>query len=156
MNFIKHHWFGIIISLFVTAFMLVFVLVLISPRQDLQKRGFIPCTETMANELFACQDNKVFCMVKTILQNSWCDTKVIGDGLKLWANGEQKTPWANYIFTPELAEPEIVDEGLAEFYDQTPDVEGSMNDLKKLNTKLENKVQKNELESKETNYDKQE
>ena len=156
MTFIKNHWFGLIISLFVFAFVLVFVLVMISPRQDLQKRGFIPCTEIMAGELLACEDNKAYCMVKAILKNSWCDTKVILSGVKLWSRGEQKTPWANYIFTPDLEEEEETDEGLEEFYEQTPDVEASMNNLKKLNQELENQVQNNQKEQKEINDDSQE
>lgn len=155
MTFLKNHWFGFILSLFVFAFVVVFVLVMISPRQDLQKRGFIPCTEILADELFACEKNKAVCMVKAILKNTWCDTKVIGEGAKLWADGKQKTPWENYLFTPELEDPEELDEGLEEFYEQTPDVEASMNNLKKLNLELEKQI-KEEQDQKEINDDKQE
>ena len=49
MTFLKHHWFGLILSLFMLAYLLVFVLVLLSPRYDMQKRGFIPCTGAACN-----------------------------------------------------------------------------------------------------------
>ena len=79
MTFLKHHWFGLILSLFMLAYLLVFVLVLLSPRYDVQKRGFIPCTETMAEQLIDC-DNGAWCMLKTIVRNGWCDAEVIGGG----------------------------------------------------------------------------
>ena len=94
MTFLKHHWFGLILSLFMLAYLLVFVLVLLSPRYDVQKRGFIPCTETMAERLIDC-DNGAWCMLKTIVRNGWCDAEVIGGGFRMWLRGEQKTPCLN-------------------------------------------------------------
>ena len=105
MTFLKHHWFGLILSLFMLAYLLVFVLVLLSPRYDVQKRGFIPCTETMAEQLIDC-DNGAWCMLKTIVRNGWCDAEVIGGGFRMWLRGEQKTPWANYLFEPEQPRPD--------------------------------------------------
>ena len=30
-----------------------------------------------------------------------CYASVMGEGVKLWLNGKQSTPWANYFFKPE-------------------------------------------------------
>ena len=54
MRFVKDHWFGLLVSIFVFFFLCVFALVLAAPHQDEQKRGFVPCTETMAEELRGC------------------------------------------------------------------------------------------------------
>ena len=146
MRFLKHHWFGLILSLFMLTYLLVFVLVLVSPRQDAQKRGFIPCTEAMAEQLISC-DNGVVCMLKTIVKNGWCDAEVIGTGFKKWLRGEQKTPWTNYLFKPEQLLPDEdteIDEGLREFYAQTPDVEASMQNLRRLNRELEQQIKESE------------
>ncbi len=158
MRFIKHHWFGLIISLFMLAYLLVFVLVLFAPRYDEQKRGFIPCTEIMAEELIFC-DNNAWCMLKTIGKNTWCDTKVVARGFGQWLKGEQKTPWANYIFEPQLpqqnTETEVeAEESLQEFYEQTPDIEASMQNLRKLNRELEEKIKKQE-EKEKSEYEQQ-
>jgi len=107
MNFIKNHWFGIIISFIIFVFFLLFVLVLLSPRQDQQRRGFIPCTEVFVEELLQCEKNKVWCLIKSSVSNSWCDIKVIGNGFSMWAEGKQKFPWSNYIFTPDLSSSDI-------------------------------------------------
>ena len=42
MNFLKRHWFGLITGLFIFCVLVLFVLVLLSPRQDAKKRGLIP------------------------------------------------------------------------------------------------------------------
>ncbi len=145
-TFVKHHWFGLILSLFMLAYLLVFVLVLLSPRYDAQKRGFIPCTEAMAERLIDC-DNSAWCMLKTIAENSWCDARVVGSGFKNWLQDKQETPWANYLFEPEQTAPDEeneIDEGLREFYAQTPDVEASMRNLRRLNRELEEKIKESE------------
>lgn len=146
MTFLKHHWFGLILSLFMLAYLLVFVLVLLSPRYDMQKRGFIPCTEAMAERLIDC-DNGAWCMLKTIVRNGWCDAEVIGGGFRMWLRGEQKTPWAKYLFEPEQPRPDDepeADESLREFYAQTPDIEASMQNLRRLNRELERQIKENE------------
>ena len=131
MTFLKHHWFGLILSLFMLAYLLVFVLVLLSPRYDVQKRGFIPCTEAMAERLIDC-DNGAWCMLKTIVRNG---------------GGKKKTPWANYLFEPEQPRPDDepdADESLREFYAQTLDIEASMQNLRRLNRELERQIKENE------------
>lgn len=55
MGFVRQHWFGFIVTLVLLLSALLFLIVLFSPRQDNQKRGFIPCTETMAAALYDCR-----------------------------------------------------------------------------------------------------
>ena len=103
MNFIRQYWFGLITGTFVFVFLALFILILLSPRQDIQKRGFIPCTEMMADNMLSCE-GKVFCLLSAIVKNSWCDMKVVGRGMASWVKGEQRTPWENYIFIPSPLE----------------------------------------------------
>jgi hypothetical protein len=60
MNFIRHHWFGVITGLVIFAFLSLFMLILLSPRQDALRRGFIPCTEEFVEDIlkynFVCSD----------------------------------------------------------------------------------------------------
>ena len=72
MGFVRQHWFGFIVTLVLLLSALLFLIVLFSPRQDNQKRGFIPCTETMAAALYDCR-GRSFCMLGAILENSRCD-----------------------------------------------------------------------------------
>lgn len=146
MNFFKQHWFGFLITLILGISFLFFVLILLSPRQDAQKRGFIPCTEAMADGILACpQDGYYTCLLKHILQNSWCDAKVIGKGIKSWLTGKQKTPWANYIYTPELPVPENEDsQELRDFYAENPDLRLDMLKLHMLSNELDKKIAEEE------------
>ena len=117
MSFIKTHWFGLISGVVVFVFMGVFVLVLLSPRQDAQKRGFIPCTHELADRLLNCEsDKKISCLFGAILRNTWCDMKVIGQGVANWFDGKQKTPWSNYIFIPEAELSDVFDTETAKEY----------------------------------------
>ena len=136
MQFIKIHWFGLIVSLVVFWYVLLFALVLISPKQDNLERGFIPCTKKLQENINSCTTGNL-CVLKHIIKNSACDSGVIISGLNLWIKGEQKNPWANYIFIPEINSEEI-DEGLKEFYAEHPNLEEEMQTLKKLNEELEN------------------
>ena len=139
MNFIKTHWFGLVTGIIIFFFFILFILVLLSPRQDNLRRGFIPCTEIMAENLLSCEENKFFCLIKSVVKNSWCDIKVVGKGIKLWAKGEQPAPWSNYIFTPELSsDAEYDEEAKTEYHKNNSDVKQEMQKLKKLNEELEN------------------
>ena len=139
MNFIKTHWFGLITGIIIFFFFILFILVLLSPRQDNLRRGFIPCTETMAENLLSCEEHKVICLIKSVVKNSWCDTKVVGRGIKLWIKGEQQAPWSNYIFIPELPQDEFFDkEAQAEYFKNNPGTAAEMQQLKELNEQLEN------------------
>lgn len=129
----KKHWFSILMLSLIVLFVVFFTLIALSPKQDLKKRGFIPCTEALVQEMINCQNQK-WCGFKVIINNSLCDLKVIGQGLHLWIKGQQPAPWSNYIFEPELFQ----DQELKEFYDQNPNLEAQMQNLILLNEDLEN------------------
>lgn len=137
-SFIKEYWFGLLISSILLVGFLFFLLILVSPRYDLQKRGFIPCTEELSQNLQTCLNQKAYrCAFGEIMKNSWCDAKVIGSGFKLWLKGEQPAPWSNYIFKPELPEDREADELDAEFYAPENRPELDLLRLQKLNDILE-------------------
>lgn len=140
MNFIKKHWFGLLISIIIFAYAIIFVLVLASPKQDLQKRGFIVCTEEFVFNAYGCEGS--MCLVGAIYKNSACEAKVISKGFVNWIKGEQKTPWSNYLFEPELAVEEEVDVELQEFYDDNPNLIYDIEKLKRLSEELENERSK--------------
>ena len=138
MDFINKHWFGLLTGFIIFIFGVLFILVLLSPRQDVQRRGFIPCTEIMAEKMLSCENNKVFCLLSAVVQNSWCDIKVVGTGIQKWINGQQATPWENYIFVPEIPSDEIFDsEARTEYLRKTPDIRAEMQRLHELNKELE-------------------
>lgn len=147
MSFIKTHWFGLISGVVVFVFMGVFVLVLLSPRQDAQKRGFIPCTHELANRLLNCEsDKKISCLFGAILRNTWCDMKVIGQGVANWFDGKQKTPWSNYIFIPEAELSDVFDtETAKEYLKNNPSPAVEMQKLQKLNKELEDEINYEEV-----------
>lgn len=123
-------------------FLCVFALVLAAPHQDEQKRGFVPCTETMAEELRGCNGRNM-CVLGSVVDNTFCNVGVIGEGLKLWMTGKQPAPWSNYLFEPEIKRPSATDdvepeESLEEYYQNTPDIAAEMDELQKLNQQLEN------------------
>lgn len=139
LGFFKEYWFGMLTSLILLVGFLFFLLVLLSPRQDIQKRGFIPCTETLAQNILNCPtDTKYRCIFAEIMQNSWCDIKVIGTGLTSWIQGRQSTPWANYIFRPEVyPADQNRDELDAEFYNSSAHPELDLLKLQQLNEIIE-------------------
>lgn len=138
MSYIKLHWFGILVSTFVAWVLLVFVLVLFSPRQDLQGRGFIPCTETMADKMLGCEKNKAWCMLGAIVDNSFCDMKVVAKGFGSWITGQQSRPWSNYLFTPEALDDDFDEQAKSEYLQNNPDIEAEMIELKQLHEEIEN------------------
>ena len=137
LNFIKYHWFGLIISIFLGLFFIEFFLVLFSPHQDSQNRGFVPCTYEMAEQIESCNNGK-FCILKAIAQNYVCDGRVIITGFSDWMSGKQPRPWSNYIFTPDSPQYED-DEKIDEYYQSNPDIASEMTDLKQKHDELENK-----------------
>ena len=87
---------------FFVAYMVVMLVV--SPRQDLQKRGFIPCTEEFVLSVADCTRGEMICPLKYLWHDTTCNATVILDGFGAWVRGKQPTPWANYLFVPELSE----------------------------------------------------
>lgn len=147
-SFFRHYWFGLLISSILMVSFLLFLLVLVSPRQDVQKRGFIPCTEALAQNLLSCsQENKYSCGIKHILANSWCDIKVIGRGWKDWWQGKQASPWSNYIYEPQHSDSvEENDEFYAEYKAKGISPELDMQNLIKMSQELDEKIAREEKE----------
>ena len=105
-------------SLIVGVFLVEFFLILFAPHYDLQKRGFVPCTEAMAEDVANC-NGKSFCVMKSVIKNMACDTKVIGHGFSEWVKGNQPRPWSNYYFIPEYPQVENEsDEELLKYYEE--------------------------------------
>lgn len=136
MNFLKHNWFGIFAALLILSGFALFLIVLFSPRQDNQNRGFIPCTEEMAVKLLDC-DKKFTCTLSVVLKNSLCDAKVIGKGFSLWLKGEQNTPWANYFFEPDLENSAELPQEVEAFYKENPNLHQDMLRLQKMHEELQ-------------------
>lgn len=87
--------------LLITSVTYLAVMLYIAPRQDALKRGFIPCTEKLVTDISACERGSIGCSLKFLWQDLRCNTKVITDGFAAWVEGEQKTPWENYLFEPK-------------------------------------------------------
>ena len=121
-NFIKIHWFGLLLSFISALFFFVMALVFYSPRQDSLNRGFIPCTQQLVKEVFACQEQKHWCMSKAIVKNTGCNFKVVFKGVTDWVGGKQPAPWSNYLFEPVLPEPDVAEDDAAvkEYYAENP------------------------------------
>lgn len=86
----------------IVVFMAYMTLMLfIAPKVDMQKRGFIVCTEQLVSDVAVCKKGSVGCPLKYLWQDMECNTFVILDGLGAWVRGKQSTPWANYLFEPE-------------------------------------------------------
>lgn len=137
MTFLKQHWFGALISLLLAFYTIVFTLVIISPKDDLQRRGFISCTDDFVLETSACDGS--MCMISAVINNNFCNVHIIFSGLSSWIKGEQATPWSNYLFTPEIEDSEYEDDiELMEYYKNSPELREELEQLIKLNKELEN------------------
>lgn len=71
-------------------------------RTDALKRGFIPCTENLVLQLTDCPRGRLVCPLKSLWQNTKCNTMVVLDGFGAWVKGKQERPWSNYLFEPVL------------------------------------------------------
>lgn len=140
-NFLKEHWFGFVLSLFVFIFLLFSVIITIAPHNDAEMRGFTPCTYQMADEFNKIEDVKFTDVLTTVGIGYGCYFGVIYEGMRNFIGGKQKTPWANYLFVVKSIESEdenIEDEPFSEdlikakmFDDETSDdaeTEESSND----------------------------
>lgn len=79
-----------------------------SPRQDAKERGFIPCTKELVVALQMCQAGSLGCPFRLLVKDMGCNIGVVGTGFADWVKGKQSTPWANYLFEPQLAEDEAL------------------------------------------------
>ena len=140
---IKKHWFGIIFGTLFVLYALFLMLIFFAPRVDLAERGFVFCTKQMINDFHQCQNHKVLCTIKVMFKNNACDFGVINKGFKLWFEGKQETPWANYYFEPITEEkPEVDDEELKAYYQEHLDLFAEMEELNKNRIALEKQTQK--------------
>ena len=88
----------------VVLFMLYMTTMLaLAPKIDEQKRGFIPCTEQLVLSVSACNRGEMMCPLKHLWQDMKCNTSVILEGFGAWVRGKQNSPWANYLFKPEIS-----------------------------------------------------
>ena len=88
------------LGIFVFFVMYMVTVMFLSPRQDALKRGFIPCTEQLVNDITECTPGKIACPLKHLWSDMKCNTAVILDGFGAWVKGEQSSPWESYLFTP--------------------------------------------------------
>ena len=146
-NFIKKYWFVIIISLFIFLYLTVFFSVMFSPKEDKFDRGFIKCTKETATSIISNKNKSSFKLAGIIIENTYCDIKVMAKGLSDWFKGKQKYPWSNYLFEPVIEEPEKnSDEELLNFYEENPDLEKEMEVLNAKRQELEERMLEQELE----------
>ena len=137
MNFIKKYWFGSLISLIICCFLILFLLLIISPKQDAKSRGFIKCTQQMIEDIYDC-NRKIWCSIKAIGNNTLCDIGIVVEGITLWIDDKQSYPWSNYIFEPEITENSFFDEeARQEYLKNNPNVKNEMMRLDKLRKDLE-------------------
>ena len=101
-EFIKKYWFGGLLSLFSLVVLGVVCVVSIAPHSSKEMKGFSVCTYKMADELAVYGARKeISGVVQAIVESYVCYAEVMVDGLKLWVEGKQDTPWANYLFEVE-------------------------------------------------------
>ncbi|MBQ8677091.1 MAG: hypothetical protein IJ529_01320 [Alphaproteobacteria bacterium] len=100
MNFIKQHWFGGLVGVVTVFFVLLIILVAISPKYDAQNRGFVYCTGELIEQINDCE-RTLFCSTKAIVKSTVCDISIVAQGFSRWLAGRQPYPWSNYLFTPE-------------------------------------------------------
>ena len=137
MNFIKRYWFGGLLAFIVSCFLLLFVLLILSPKNDAKGRGFVKCTYDMIDDLTEC-DRAFGCSVTSVIKNTWCNIKVVAEGVDLWLDDKQEYPWSNYIFEPEIDKNSFFEEeARAEYLKNNPDVKKEMMRLDKLRKELE-------------------
>ena len=99
---IREYWFGGLMALVVVLFLLFVVIVASAPHNDLKMRGFTPCTFVMAEELNAAAGQRKTWEVMTVIGKGYlCYAGVMREGVELWLDGKQLTPWANYMFKPD-------------------------------------------------------
>lgn len=101
----REHWFGFLLAFIVLIFLVFVSLVALAPHNDSKMRGFTPCTYQMGQDLseYASQ-RELWGVMTSVTRGYVCYVLVIGDGVRQWAQGAQKTPWENYLFEVETYE----------------------------------------------------
>lgn len=99
---IREYWFGELMALIVVLFLLFVTVVAVAPHHDMKMRGFAPCTMAVAEELnISASQKKIWEVMSAVGSGYLCYAAVMREGVSLWLDGEQTTPWANYMFEPE-------------------------------------------------------
>lgn len=102
MNKIRDYWFGILLALMIFVWLSFIVIVAVAPHDDYRMRGFAPCTYTLAERLSTMTEEKRMSSVISYIGAAYsCYASVMREGLVLWSEGKQPTPWANYLFYAE-------------------------------------------------------
>ena len=91
-------------------------------------------------------NRKIGCSIKAISENTWCNIKVIAEGITLWLDNKQPKPWSNYIFEPEVEESSFFDkEAIEEYLKNNPNVKKEMMRLDELRKGLEDEENNQEF-----------
>ena len=99
---LREYWFGILISLMVVVCLIFSLIVVLSPHSDGKMRGFAPCTYELAVRLSQQSgEGKLWGVAGAVTNANLCYVSVIREGVELWVQGKQSTPWANYMYEPE-------------------------------------------------------
>lgn len=110
MDKIFQYLYYIFLTLFVTFTVYLTAVLYLAPRNDKLERGFIPCTKELVFGLSGCESGHLKCPLKLLWQDMKCNIGVIYNGAINWAKGEQATPWANYLFEPQLMTSEEIEQ----------------------------------------------
>ncbi len=141
LNFIKKYWFTIIMAFFILLYITIFILVWFSPKSDKLERGFIPCTKQLTSNILHNKEQSSLNLAKIIIENTYCDAKVVFRGFTNWINGKQKKPWSNYFFEPVYEKQTThEDEELISFYKENPFLSKDMEELNKKRIILEQQL----------------
>ena len=142
-KFIKNYWFELLLGLCLVLFLLFSLVVGIAPHNDAKGRGFTKCTSEMIFVLQQTDKLSVMKAVKMVGEGYWCYALVMKEGVTLFVEGKQKTPWSNYLFEEERFDDEQGDEG-----------EGFSQDLLKANLLNDKEDGKSLWDMKETDDEK--
>ncbi len=145
-RFLRRFWFELILAFVVLVFLVFAAVIIAAPHNDAKMRGFTPCTYEMAFRISSGDMNdshltmgqnrpKVTEVLSMITTGYLCYLKVFRDGFKQYLKNQQPTPWANYLFTPEV------------FDEDNTEVEPFSEDLLKANV-LDDDEAENMLENK--------
>jgi len=138
MNFIKAHWFGILIWIWLTLVFLFAALIVSAPHYDARNRGFAFCSQQLIDDLHSC-NHSVFCSSEMIIRSTKCDLKVVAASFSDWMAGKHQYPWSGYIFVPELPQDYLIDEeSRREYLKEYPDTAEEMLKLQQLRKDMEN------------------
>ena len=93
----------IFLTLFVAFVTYLTAVLFAAPRKDALDRGFILCTKQLVGELSDYESSRIGRLFGVLWRDMKCNIGVIVDGGIYWIQGKQKTPWANYLFEPQLS-----------------------------------------------------